>query len=106
MLRRFVGVLVVAALGGANTAAAYDYDNAVRNSALMAASCERDLENTAGTPAMKRENCVCFLIGITASVPSPIEVRALVEGKFVAELIRLNGVRPMGWHPAIRKCFR
>lgn len=97
-----VGLLLV--LPG--TAMAYSYDNEARNAALMKESCEKSLAQAAGTPSMKSETCTCFIIGISASGPTTVEVKSLVENGFMGELTRLNGVRPGGWNPAIRKCFR
>lgn len=87
-------------------ASAYDYNNEARNAALMKESCEKSLAQAAGSPAMKSETCTCFVIGISASGPTTVEVKSLVENGFMGELTRLNGVRPGGWNPAIRKCFR
>ncbi|MDZ4841968.1 MAG: hypothetical protein SH859_07480 [Hyphomicrobium aestuarii] len=98
----FAGLLLVQP----GTVMAYNYDNELRNTALMKESCEKSLAQAAGSPAMKSETCTCFIIGISASGPNTVEVKSLVENGFMDELTRLNGVRPGGWHPAIRKCFR
>ena len=93
-------------LGVVTSAGAYNYDNEARNTALMMESCQKALAEAKNTPAQKKETCTCFIIGISASGPTTIEVKSLVENGFMGELMRLNRERTGGWNPAIRKCFR